>query len=182
MDKLTTGHKSDFELCEEHGRDRSLYCDEAECDKAICQLCLIENHIGHRVVDIVDNQKQLITSHLRFLAQQLQTYKSYILATKKDIDRASMGLVDKVNSRTIEVHGVFDTTITKIDHNITTVNEMRNVNEADITHRKLTERIEMIEDMKLKMTEDLHEPIHCFLELTEIEIPVTGFQAVQNGM
>ena len=178
---MTTGHKSEFDLCEQHGRDISLYCDEINCDKAICQLCMLKNHSGHRVVDIVDNQKQLISSHLRFLSQQLQSYRNYMIATKSEIGNASICLRKRVSTKEDELKEGLDETIAKIDQHTATIDELKWINEADVTYKNLTERIKTIEDMKSKITEDLHEPVHTFFELTDVEMPVTGFQVVQNG-
>ena len=47
-----------FEICREHARDLSLYCQERQCHKVICQLCLLKQHRMHDVVDIEEVEAQ----------------------------------------------------------------------------------------------------------------------------
>ena len=40
------------EVCEEHGREIALFCNEPCCKKSMCQLCMIQKHKTHDFVDL----------------------------------------------------------------------------------------------------------------------------------
>ena len=43
---------SEYDSCAEHERDLSLYCKGAKCQKPVCEICLINEHRTHDVIDI----------------------------------------------------------------------------------------------------------------------------------
>ena len=52
---LARNKEERFQLCKEHKRERSLFCKGNQCGKVICQLCHLESHNGHNVVDVRRN-------------------------------------------------------------------------------------------------------------------------------
>ena len=65
-----------------------LYCNNDKCKRDICTLCL-KDHVGHNVVDVKDNE-------IKYLRDQLQSFKDEITKVKKDVQRKSDEIVTKV--------------------------------------------------------------------------------------
>ena len=59
------------EKCEKHDRVLSLYCDDPECRKPICQLCMLEEHREHNFVDL----PQLQRTRRRVLLSNIEALK-----------------------------------------------------------------------------------------------------------
>ena len=55
------GHKlcsyGALEKCPEHGREKSLFCEDIGCQKSVCPICLARHHRNHEYVDL-DVQKE----------------------------------------------------------------------------------------------------------------------------
>ena len=92
----TPGGTGQFQICRLHGREMSLYCRGVLCKKAICQLCMIQNHNGHNVVDIIQNQKDLIQESIQSLRNNLAVSKNQLTAGKQEIDRKTTEMVGMV--------------------------------------------------------------------------------------
>ena len=97
-----TGGTGQFQICRLHGREISLYCRELLCKKAICQLCMIQNHNGHNVVDIIQNQKDWIQENLQSLRNNLVASRNQLTAGKQEIDRKTTEMIQAVRVHYID--------------------------------------------------------------------------------
>ena len=83
--KLLQGRKESpprlFEMCKEHDRELSLYCKDSTCESKLCQLCLLESHKNHNVVDLVKEEKIKSDDLVRFLSE----CKSTLLSAKDEV-------------------------------------------------------------------------------------------------
>ena len=70
-----------FELCKEHKRELSLFCKGNQSGKVICQLCHLENHNGHNIINIVQEHQRNIERRLNYVIkrnlEQTQLYLKY---------------------------------------------------------------------------------------------------------
>ena len=55
-----------FNMCPDHERQLSLYCKGEKCLRDICQLCLLNSHKDHDVVDIIQEGKDRVECLKRF--------------------------------------------------------------------------------------------------------------------
>lgn len=81
--------RAKFEKCKDHGRDASMYCQSSECEKSICQMCVLNAHRNHDVVDIVQDQlekSKTITSTAESLANDLRAVKEKMLTPQKNLE------------------------------------------------------------------------------------------------
>ena len=53
--------------CPKHGEKEILFCREDGCQKMICPLCLSEAHLGHKVVAVKDQTKDLLAELLKHI-------------------------------------------------------------------------------------------------------------------
>ena len=70
----------------------SLFCKTTGCKRAICQLCLIKNHVGHNVVDIVEEHTrklEILFSKVETVAKDLESKRARILATSDEMMKTS---------------------------------------------------------------------------------------------
>ena len=64
---LARNKEERFQLCKEHKRELSLFCKGNQCGKVICQLCHLESHNGHNVVDVVKEHQKNIDKRLCYV-------------------------------------------------------------------------------------------------------------------
>ena len=72
-------------VCKKHGKDTSIYCEEASCKKAM-SLYLQKHHKNHDIVDHNNEEIDNLSSRLNSLANDLVSLKTKILATKEEIE------------------------------------------------------------------------------------------------
>ena len=98
-----------FTLCEIHNGERelSLYCKSTGCEVAICQLCMINNHNGHKVVDIVDEESKKLTGLKDLICQ----CKATLSTAKQKVNENCEERVRVLQQRKNEVLQHFDTLI-----------------------------------------------------------------------
>ena len=98
-----------FVLCGTHKGERelSLYCKSPGCQVAICQLCMIENHNGHKVVDIVDEENKKLTALKELICQCKATLSTAKQGIRENCQERVRALIDRKN----EVTRKFDTLI-----------------------------------------------------------------------
>ena len=100
-----------FALCGTHKGERelSLYCQSQGCQVAICQLCMIQSHIGHKVVDIVDEENKKLTALKDLICQ----CKATLSTAKQGVTENCQERVRVLMERKNEVVKKFDTLITE---------------------------------------------------------------------
>ena len=57
--------KPKFEMCPDHGRECSLYCNSSQCQRKICQLCLIKEHRNHDCADLEETRQEFCEKLLK---------------------------------------------------------------------------------------------------------------------
>ena len=65
--------------CEEHGKELILFCKEMKCKKSICLKCLTRRHLGNKVVEIEEMEKEekdALIAKLDDLEQMLERNKT----------------------------------------------------------------------------------------------------------
>ena len=68
--------------CEEHGRELILFCKRSECQKAICLKCLTRSHREHDVVDIVEEEKDVLSDEVEIILKTLKEKKQVAQAVQ----------------------------------------------------------------------------------------------------
>ena len=107
----------DFDICEKHFREISLYCKESSCKADICPQCLTQDHRGHDVVDILQVKEEkfdLFSANAKNLERELRFNKDQLLATKKELKRHREECVSKIRSKKAEYVEMFDKMIEEV--------------------------------------------------------------------
>ena len=132
-----TSRVGNFDACEIHHREISLFCNEAGCKKAVCSLCLISGHKNHDVKDLQEinqNKSETIMKNVKNLMQNLESRKETFLITKEELDKMTKECVAKIREKKEEHMRIFDSLIRettehkkevkkKIEQGITSIDE-----------------------------------------------------------
>ena len=100
----------DFQLCIIHNRELSFYCRDAECDTAICSLCLVKGHLNHNVIDLIEEHRERLETRIEFLNMKK---KEQELVRDKGTDSLKT-LMEMKNQHMNE----FDSMISDVENNI----------------------------------------------------------------
>ena len=49
-----------YDRCKDHGKELSLFCQEPDCQRAICQTCLTKYHNNHDLVELEEEIKETL--------------------------------------------------------------------------------------------------------------------------
>ena len=83
----------EFQKCEEHGKELSLFCLDPVCNKPICRTCLTKEHRGHDVTEIEDQEKDALMKEVIKIKMNLKAKVKIISTTKKDITERSNAVI-----------------------------------------------------------------------------------------
>ena len=100
-----TAHE--FQKCEEHGKELSLFCKEPDCGKPICRLCLRKHHKRHDVVDIEEQEKETLMRDLLRIDMNLGTKVEMMSQAKKNIGERTKSVIEKIKTKKEEFDGHF---------------------------------------------------------------------------
>ena len=78
LKKETKAETADYDECLEHKLKKILYCAHPGCKKAICPLCMSDDHLTHEVVNVVAEKKKHLFTQVETLTQKLTKYTDNI--------------------------------------------------------------------------------------------------------
>ena len=82
--------------CEAHGDELALFCTHSECLKPICLSCLTTEHVGHKVMDVKEGEKELLYSKVESLRRNIQRIKYQIANAKAEVEKNNDACVEKL--------------------------------------------------------------------------------------
>ena len=85
--------------CPKHGEKEILFCRDDGCQKMICPLCLSEAHLGHKVVAVKDQTKDILTKLLNNIEKTSeQLYKKI-----EKVEEVSHDVIKKTEANLLQV-------------------------------------------------------------------------------
>ena len=77
----------DFGVCTQHGRELSLYCKEAGCQKPVCPLCKARFHKNHECLDLdrVRERCKPLMADIKSIKEDIQQNKEKLLTRKREV-------------------------------------------------------------------------------------------------
>ena len=100
-----------FEQCKEHERDLSLYCQNVECQVEICQLCIIKEHCGHKVVDILEEFQRRKGNQVEPLIRLIKVCREKFKHAKKEMELKKTDSLSSLKKQKEMVVNIFDNII-----------------------------------------------------------------------
>ena len=89
----------EVDLCERHGRRKSLYCMEDNCQKLICPLCLKDKHRNHKFDEaqqILEEKRNMLAENVELLRKNLLVNKEKLLKAKEDAEKNTTDCTEKI--------------------------------------------------------------------------------------
>ena len=130
------------EICEEHRKELILFCNEPECKKPICLVCLRKSHKKHDVTDVVDEKRDVLKKKISYIEKNLREKINSLNTTKREVSRkteACLGNLEKRREEIIEeidkqlekmkkeTKGQLKETNSSIENEVTALNENLNL-------------------------------------------------------
>ena len=157
--------------CETHGDELALFCTHSECLKPICLSCLTTEHVGHKVVDVKEGEKELLYSKVESLRKNIQRKKYQIANAKAEVEKnndacvaklkdAKEELIKQVNERYDElirnIQGQkeehdddIDVEVSSLDENLVLLDSITDdTDSATLTLDDITMRLETFTDIE----------------------------------
>ena len=147
--------RDEKELCEEHGKEVVLFCDEAECKKPICLVCLKKSHKKHDVTDIVDEKKEVLKKKISHIEQNLREKINIFNATKTDINRKTEVCLKNLQKRSEEMKDEIDRQFHQMKKDAENQREEAN-SSLETETADLNENLNLLSSIR-KNTEDMDE-------------------------
>ena len=101
-----TAHE--FQKCEEHGKELSLFCLVPECNKPICRTCLKKDHRGHDVIEIEDQEKEVLMNEVMKVKMNLEAKVIIISIAKEHIIERTNSVIADLRKTKGEIVSVID--------------------------------------------------------------------------
>ena len=82
------GQKQKMETCKDHDRPISFFCNNPDCQKEICQICMIEQHKKHEFLDLhnlQEEKRKILLANTESLKKDILNNKSKLLDTKEEL-------------------------------------------------------------------------------------------------
>ena len=95
--------REEKELCEEHRKELILFCNESECKKPICLLCLKKSHKKHDVTDIVDEKRDVLKKKISYIEKNLREKISGLNTAKCEVSRKTEACLGNLEKRREEI-------------------------------------------------------------------------------
>ena len=134
-------------LCEEHRQELFLFCNEPECKKPICLVCLRRSHNKHDVMDIMDDKREILKKKISYIEKNLREKVIIFNAAKTevcrkaedclsdlkkrrgettdDIDDEFDKMKEEVNDKMRETSSLLEKEVVTLEENLTLVSSMK---------------------------------------------------------
>ena len=191
--------RSEKELCEEHGKELVLFCNEHGCQKPICLLCLKKYHRRHDVTDIEDEMREVLMKKITFFEKNLKEKIIKLNDAKNDLNRKTEVCLNDLEKRSEEIKNEIDKQFYQmkkeaedrhkeqnifVDNEIDALNENLNLlssikldSENNNSYSNLKDKLDTVEG--LKETVNVHLSGDRMYEYTEISS--TTFRPLEIG-
>ena len=145
----------DFQKCDEHGKELSLFCLDPECKKPIYRTCLKKEHKKHEITEIEDQEKEPLMKEVLEIKMNLEEKVKIISTVKNDITEKTNAVLADLKKTKEEIVSHIDMMIKEIEdqnkhENIQIDDELSAINSTIELLSSVQQNIEDEEDMSYK--------------------------------
>ena len=136
--------KPKFEMCPDHGRECSLYCSSSQCQRQICQLCLIKEHRHHDWTDLEQTRQEFCDKLLKTLdglSGVLMDTKESLTQIKEAAFKNAQDSIRGIEKTRGELTKQFDVMIQKVQE------------ESGDAHKSIEKELKVIDDTIVELQE-----------------------------
>ena len=104
-------------LCEKHGREINIFCNNANCQKSICSLCMFEGHREHNFVDFLqlkEKKSKLAVAEVETMKTNIQSLTKDLTSKKDELLEKRLGLNTNFKARETEIESLKKEKITEV--------------------------------------------------------------------
>ena len=134
----TKGEPTNIKVCEEHGKEVTLFCRETGCKKPICPICLTKQHRKHDIVDIGEGQKEMLMTSVNEVISNLQIKKLKLSVAQSDLEKNNDNCITQIKNTRYRMKSKIDEVCEKLIKEA--LKQNKKVNED------ITQEIEGIDD------------------------------------
>ena len=169
-------------MCEKHNdKEACFYCKDPSCQKAICPVCLLNDHRLHEVVDLHQERQQRsskLLSDVKALTNHLQRNQQMMVKMKAETNKDYAAFVESVKSRKNEyikiiedafgemlydacekieeVNRNIDDGLEEIHEQLIALESMKDrVDEGEITHEDITDMRETFQIIETQVDSNI---------------------------
>ena len=159
------------DICEEHKRDITFFCNNQECQMTVCNVCLRNNHRGHNFEDLKQLREakyKLFQENVEKMKENFEYNRLKILAKKKNLnDNLEKCIKDIKIEKELKIKLVTKLLTNKYDDLMKTVKEhkegenkkiaadteaiVETLKEVDTTETELNPRTFSLEDINQRL-------------------------------
>ena len=144
--------RKEKKLCEEHRQELFLFCNEPECKKPICLVCLRKSHNKHAVMDIMDDKTKILEKKISYIERNLREKVIIFNAAKTEVCRKTEDCLSDLKRRRGETTNQIDDEFDKMKEEVN--GKMRETSSLlDKEIATLEENLTLLSNMK-RNTED----------------------------
>ena len=89
------------QLCEEHGKEPSLFCKEPGCQMPICIMCLRRHHRTHDIVEI--EEMEALMKDVKIVQTNLVEKRKVLLKVLKEVEEKTKKCVTALNKKIVAI-------------------------------------------------------------------------------
>ena len=93
----------EFQKCEKHGKELSLFCLNPECNRPICRSCLKKEHKKHEITEIEDQEKEVLMKEVMEIKVNLEAKVKILATSKMDITKRTDAVVANLKKTKEEI-------------------------------------------------------------------------------
>ena len=104
-----------YDRCKDHRKELSLFCQEADCQIAICQACLIKYHRKHDIVELEEEIKKNVLVEVEQVRKNLESKMRLISSVKEVVEKKTERSVNELKRKQEEINRKIDEMIKKAE-------------------------------------------------------------------
>ena len=136
--------KPKFDLCPDHERECGLYCNSSQCQRQICQLCLIKEHRDHDWADLEQTRQEFCEKLLKTidgLSGELTEIKESLEIIQDAVFKNAQDSIQGIEKTRGELTKQFDVMVQKVHE------------ECGDTHKSIEKELKVIDDTIVELQE-----------------------------
>ena len=104
-----------YDRCKDHRKELSLFCQEPDCQIAICQTCLIKYHKKHDFVELEEEMKKNVIVEVEQVRKNLESKMRLISSVKEDVEKKAEESVNELKRKQEEINRKIEQLIKKAE-------------------------------------------------------------------
>ena len=150
--------------CKDHGKELSLFCQEPDCQIAICQTCLTKYHKKHDFVELDEDVKKNVILEVEQLRKNLESKINLIPPVREDVEKKTEESINELKRKQEEINKKIEQIIkkaidTKRKINLNLDDELSAINVNVVLLQNIFENIERKDEMSYEEIADIQETV-----------------------